>query len=132
MAKRYNPDMPGGDVQVRISLISGDDADLESLDDWLRGERELTGRVAHATAPPQQGEMGVPPEALIVAVGSGGTLSVLAAALKAWVSLPRRSDVRIKIQGVDGHVVEIAADCVSDSRVDDLVRQALGYGMPGE
>ena len=124
--------MLGANAQIRISLISGDHADLESLGSWLRGEGELSGRVVPAMAGPREGELGVPADALIVAVGSGGTLSVLAAALKAWVSLPRRSDVRIKIQGVDGRAVEIAADRVSEDRIDDLIRQALGYGMPGE
>jgi Effector Associated Constant Component 1 len=131
-AEGYNHDMLGGDTQVRISLIAGDYSDLESLEDWLRRERELAGRVMAAVGRPREGELGVPAEALIVAVSSGGVLSVLAGALKAWVSLPRRSDVRIKIQGAEGRVVEIAADRVCDSRVDDLLRQALGYKVPGE
>jgi len=121
-----------GETQVRISLIAGSHSDLESLQDWLRADRELAGRVMPAVRRPREGEMGVPADALVVAVSSGGVLSVLAAALKAWVSLPRRSDVRIKIQGADGSVVEIGADHVSDNRVDDLVRQALDYKARGE
>jgi hypothetical protein len=131
-AERYNRDMVGGDAQVRISLTTGDRSDLESLEDWLRQEQGLAGRVLPAVGRPRPGELGVPAEALIVAVSSGGVLSVLAASLKSWVSLPRRSDVRVKIQGADGRVVEIAADRISDDRVDDLIRQALGYLAPGE
>jgi hypothetical protein len=59
-------------------------------------------------------------------------VSVLAASLKAWLSLPRRSDVRIRVQGTDGRAVEIDADRVSGERVDDLVRQALNSMTPEE
>jgi hypothetical protein len=59
-------------------------------------------------------------------------VSVLAASLKAWLSLPRRSDVRIRVQGTDGRAVEIDADRVSGERVDDLVRQALTSMTPEE
>jgi hypothetical protein len=124
--------LEGGDVQVCISIVGGDQAELESLDDWLRREHELAGRITFAAAGPREGELGVLGEALIVAVSSGGTVSVLAASLKAWLSLPRRSDVRIRVQGTDGRAVEIDADRVSGERVDDLVRQALTSMTPEE
>ena len=119
-------------MQVRISIVGGDQADLESLDDWLRQEPELAGRVTFAAPRPREGELGALGEALVVAVSSGGTVSVLAASLKAWISLPRRSDVRIRVQGADRQVVEIEADRVSGERVDDLIRQALASGRPQE
>jgi hypothetical protein len=125
--------MLGGDVQVHISITGGDQAELESLDDWLRRERELAGHVAFAAAPPREGELGVLGEALIVAVGSGGAISVLAAALKSWLSLPRRSDVRIKVEErADRRIVEIEADRVSAERIDDWVRQVLSLETPPE
>jgi hypothetical protein len=124
--------MLGGDVQVRISVVGGDQAELESLDDWLHREPELAGRVTFAAARPREGELGALGEALVVAVSSGGAVSVLAASLKAWISLPRRSHVRIRVQGADGHVVEIEADRVGGERVDDLIRQALASGRPQE
>jgi hypothetical protein len=116
-------------VWVRISIVD-DHAELESLDNWLRRERELAGRVTFAAPSLREGELGALGEALVVAVSSGGTASVLAASLKAWVSLPHRSDVRIKVQGPDGRVVEIAANRVSGERVDDLLRQALASEAP--
>lgn len=115
-------------MTVRISLAGGGQADLESLVDWLRRERELAGRIEFAPTMMREGELGAPTEALVVAVGSGGAVSVLAASLKAWLSLPRRSDVQIRIQGGDGRVVEINASRVSEQRIDDLVRQSLGSG----
>lgn len=119
-------------MQVRISIVGGDHAELESLDDWFRREHELAGRVTWAAAGPREGELGALAEALVVAVSSGGTVSVLAASLKAWISLPRRSDVRIRVQGADGRLVKIDADRVSGERLDDLVRQVLGSETPQE
>jgi hypothetical protein len=119
-------------MEIRISVVRNHSAELESLQDWLRQEQELSGRVALATSSPREGELGLPAETLVVAVGSGGALSVLAASLKAWLSLPRRSDVRIKVQAADGRTVEISADRVSSARIDSLLRQALGDTMPGE
>lgn len=69
-------------MEIRISVADGDAADVESLADWLRGERELTGRVNHASPELRSGQLGGLSDALVVAVGSGGTISVLAAALK--------------------------------------------------
>jgi Effector Associated Constant Component 1 len=121
-------------MEILISLVDGTDraAALESLGDWLRGEPELAGRVSVAGPEPGEGELGALGDALVVAVGSGGTLSVLALSLKAWLSQPRRSDVRIRVEGKDGHVVEIGADRIDGEQVDALVRQALGGKVPKE
>lgn len=119
-------------MQARIWIADGDHAALESLDDWLRRERELAGLVTFATRRPRVGELGSLGEALIVAVSSGGTVSVLAASLKAWISLPRHSDVRIRVQGPDGRLVELDADRVSGERIDDLIRQVLASETPQE
>lgn len=115
-------------MQVRIWIEGDYRPELESLNDWLRQEHQLAGRIMWVPRAPQEGELGSLSEALVVAVSSGGTVTVLAASLKAWITLPRHSDVRIKVQGADGRVVEIEADHVSGERVDDLVRQALGSG----
>jgi hypothetical protein len=117
----------GGGVEVRISFVAGDREDgLESLSDWLRAEPELAGRISLTAAEPRPGELGAAVDALVAAVGSGGALSVLAMSLNAWLSQPRRSDVRIRVEGETGRVVEIDADRVDSDRVEALVRQALG------
>lgn len=119
-------------MDVRISLADGGrGGGLESLSDWLRGEPELAGRIDVTGDKPRPGELGALADALVVAVGSGGTLSVLATSLKTWLSQPRRSDVRIRVQGETGRVVEIVADRVDGGRIEALVRQALG-GVPEE
>jgi membrane-associated two-gene conflict system component 1 (EACC1) len=119
-------------VDIRISVTRGDLADLESLDDWLRGERELAGRVKLAGTAPHDGELGALSECLVVALGSGGAITVvgttLAGALKAWLSHPRRSDVRVEVHRHDGTSVEIDAKRVraGDIDVEATIRQALG------
>ncbi|QKW08373.1 hypothetical protein HUT18_20355 [Streptomyces sp. NA04227] len=98
---------------------------LAELSDWFAHEPELRGRVTADDEPPRPGELGSLTSVLVVAVGSGGVLSVLAASLKAFLALPRRSDVRIKVEGrPDGRTVEIDAKRVRD--VEGLLREALG------
>lgn len=117
----------GEDVEIRISLVDGDQAaGLESLADWLHGEPELAGRVSVAGTEPRAGELGALVDALVVSVGSGGALSVLAASLKGWLLQPRRSGVRIRVQGETGRVVEVVGENIDDQHVEALVRQALG------
>ena len=122
----------GGAVEIRISCVGGDRAaDVESLSDWFRGEPELAGRLRVTGPMPGEGELGALADVLVIAVGSGGTLSVLATSLKAWLAQPRRSDVRIRVQRDGGETVEIDANRVDGERVDALIRQALG-GRPSE
>jgi Effector Associated Constant Component 1 len=120
-------------MDVRVSLVGGNPgADLESLDDWLLGEPELAGQVRLSAPVPREGELGALAEVLVAAVSSGGALSVLAASLYAWLSQPRRSDVRIRVQGEDGRAVEIDADRVNARQAEDMLRKALDFGRPKE
>ena len=123
----------GGSVEILISLAGEDQvAGLESLGDWLRGEPELAGRVRVNGSAPREGELGALAEVLVVAVGSGGTLSVLAASLKSWISQPRRSDFQIRVKRPDGHSIEITANRANSEQVDTLLRQALSDQVPKE
>jgi len=117
-------------AELRVSIDESSPAGLESLYDWLRGEAALAGKVRVTGHSPQEGELGALPEALVIAVGSGGTLSVLAGALKAWISLPRRTNVRIQVHGADGQVVKIDAERINEERIDDLLKRALDFGDP--
>ena len=120
-------------MEARISLVGGNPAvDLESLDAWLEGEPELVGQVRLSAPPPRDGELGALVDVLVAAVGSGGVLSVLAASLHAWLSGPRRSDVRIRVQGDAGRVVEIDADRVDAQQAEILLRQARDFGRVEE
>lgn len=110
---------------VQLS-VKGDEPveELAELSDWLHQESELRGLVSPGDAVPRPGELGALSDLLMVAVGSGGTLSVLAASLKVFLAQPRRSDVRIVVTAPDGRRVELDAKRVGD--VEQLLRQTLG------
>ncbi|MGW3771705.1 effector-associated constant component EACC1 [Actinomadura verrucosospora] len=113
-------------VEARLSLESADPIpDLESLADWLRGESEFHGRVTVHSGAPEDGQLGTVPQALVVALGSGGAVSVLVATLRSWLSLPRRSSVKIKVLGKDGAKIEVDAKNIREKRVEALVDEVL-------
>ena len=83
----------------------------------------MRGLVTPETAAPKNGQLGPLTEVLIAAVSSGGTVSVLAAALQAFLIQPRRADVRIVLTTPGGRRVEIDAKRVDD--VEALLRRML-------
>ena len=91
---------------------------FEELVHWLSREPALRGRVRRASRTVTAGTLGPGAAVLEVAVGGGGALTVLATSLKTFLSLPRRSDVKITVTSAqDGtRTVEIDA-----KRVDDVV-----------
>jgi hypothetical protein len=114
-------------VEVRISCVGEDSAaGIESLSDWLHGERELAGRLRLSGPVPGRNELGALADVLVVAVGSGGTLSVLATSLKAWLAQPHKPDFRVRVKGPDGRSVEIDAKRTDVASVLTLLREALG------
>jgi hypothetical protein len=97
-------------MKVRISIAEADrPVELKSLAFWLREEPELAGRVAVTENIPQAGELEAVADALVVVVGSGRALSILAASLSTWLQ-SRASGVRIRLQTETGQTVEIGAD----------------------
>jgi hypothetical protein len=89
--------MPEMGIETRIKAIGGESADLGSLYDWLRNEDGLRGCVRFARAPFGAEEMGAAQDAIVVAAGSGGALTVLASALPVWLRQRRGSQVKIEI-----------------------------------
>jgi len=121
------------EVDLRISLADDRDdeqgANLESLSGWLRDAPELAGYVTEDRVQ-RPGELSALSDALVVSVGSGGMLSVLAMSLKVWLAQPRRSRVRIRVETHKGRTVEIDADRVGRDKVEALIRQAIGSVHP--
>ncbi|HET9895365.1 MAG TPA: hypothetical protein VFQ44_10565 [Streptosporangiaceae bacterium] len=124
------PDGAGTDGAGADGAGADGPAGLESLDGWLRGETELAGQIRPSVPQPRPGDMGALPEALIVAVGSGGAVSALAAALSGWLSQPRRSDIRVRVEVPGDRVVEVGGDRVRADQIESLLRQALD--IPGK
>ncbi|MER5528342.1 hypothetical protein ABT075_27770 [Streptomyces sp. NPDC002677] len=99
--------------------------DAESLTDWLSGEPALAGKVRLTGGAPAEGRLGVPLDTVSVLLGAGGPLTVLASCLRAWITQPRRSDVKLSVRHEHGPAVEIDAKRVSREDVEQLLRQAL-------
>lgn len=119
-------------MEIMIQPVGGERAALESLADWLRGEPELAGRVSMTMPNPPEGALGAASDTLVVALGSGGALSVLAASLKAWLGQPRGSSVTILVKSGKGRSAEITADRVDGEQVEAIVRQVLGGPASGD
>ncbi|MEU4541493.1 hypothetical protein AB0G15_42355 [Streptosporangium sp. NPDC023825] len=113
-------------METRLTVADGPDSSghLESLRDWLGMEPEIRGRVRKSAPLPKEGELGGVTDAVIVALGSGGTLSALAMSLRTWLSQPRRSDVTIRVE-IGDRSVEVDAKRVSEGRIEALLEQAL-------
>jgi hypothetical protein len=130
MFRSWNLDVrcQGGAVVMDVRLlIEGADpvGGLEALALWLRQEPELRSRVKLEETAPAAGELGAVAEVLVAALGSGGAVSALAVSLRGFLSQPRRSDVRIIVEGPGGRRMALDAKRVGD--VEGLVRQALGH-----
>ncbi|MFJ8954936.1 hypothetical protein ACIRO1_33045 [Streptomyces sp. NPDC102381] len=104
---------------------------LLSLADWLRYEEDLRGktRVEHYEITP--GQMGGLPEALVVALSTGGAATVLARAVVEWVK-QRKSDVTVKAVRPNGESFEIdlrrvtAPEALAAQLCDFLSREQSG------
>ncbi|MEU6280490.1 hypothetical protein [Streptomyces sp. NPDC047028] len=115
-----------------ISVLSKDPvSDAESLTDWLRGDAGLAGRVRLTGSEPVDGHLGTALDTVTVLLGAGGPLTVLASCLRAWITQPRRSDVRLEIRREGGPTVEIDAKRVAAEDVAELLREALAEAPEG-
>lgn len=115
-------------MQAAIEINDSADAlaEFESLHRWLGESTSLRGAVTlDQTMTP--GEMGAVSDVLVVALGSGGAVTALAASLGAWLH-SRRSHVKIKVTAADGSSVEIDVKRAKGDQagVEELLRETLG------
>jgi hypothetical protein len=105
-------------------------AQLGELAEWLRHERELRGRIRLEQGAPAPDEMsGGLPEALVVALSTGGAVTVLARAAVEWVK-HRTRDVTLKVVRANGESFEIGVQRATSD--DALVAQLLDFLGPDE
>lgn len=95
-------------MTIGVESASEAGADYASLRASLVAEDELRGYVHTRNAAPAPGTLGIPPEALVVSLGQGGAVTVLASALVSWLR-HRTTDVTIKIIRKDGSRTEVHA-----------------------
>lgn len=113
-------------MEVHLSVDGTEsDGELERLASWLRQEPELRGRVKPPGTKPTEGELGVLEDALVAAVSGGGAITVLITALQAFLSMRKRADLKITVEGPGGKRT-IDAKNVRDETAELLLRQALG------
>ncbi|WP_127501725.1 effector-associated constant component EACC1 [Actinoplanes solisilvae] len=118
-------------MEITLSVSADESIEMMgSLRDWLSYEPELTGLVTPLPTANNPGVLSWTTDALLVAVGSGGTLSVLAASLGVWLSQPRNADVRIEIRDGAGRSVVIDAKRVKDP--ERLISEAFADRTEGE
>jgi Effector Associated Constant Component 1 len=89
-------------VWIRVDRAEGSSLDaLRSLQAWIAGEQELSGRVRHIPEEPPAGAMGGASAALAVALGPGGIATAAATVLLAWIRR-RTGSVKVTLQRPDG------------------------------
>ena len=95
------------------------DAPLRSLRQWLNSEPTLRGRVDFVQLPPSPGKLGSVADTLMVALASGGALTVLAQSVSVWLQ-QRHSEIVIEIREENGRTTSISAKGkVADDFVGD-------------
>ena len=97
-------------VNVTVSVLGRDAVaveELRSLFTCLRGKQEFRGRVRLVETAPEPGTLGGWPEALAVALGEGGAITVLASAVMSWIR-HRPSDVTCTLTLSEGRSVTLA------------------------
>jgi hypothetical protein len=109
-------------ADLRIT-VDGQDSDVESLHDWLRGEPELRGRIRQGETPGPDGAMGAVVD-VIVGVVSSGAATALATSLQVWLT-QRRGDVSVGVHGPGGREVVLNAKRIPDA--ERLVNTVLGW-----
>ncbi|MET0234817.1 MAG: hypothetical protein ABW224_09290 [Kibdelosporangium sp.] len=114
---------------MRAAIEINDSADalaqFESLHGWLAESTSLRGALTlEQTMKP--GEMGGAADVLVVALGSGGAVTALAASLGSWL-YSRRSHVKIKVTAADGSSIEVDVKRAKGDQagVEDLLRETL-------
>ena len=121
--------MPAAVTRARIVIVDGGENDLRSLYGWLRNEDDLRGCVRLSRPPIGDEEMGTGPDAIMVALGSGGALTVLASAVPTWLRQRRGSRVKVEVKmSPAGKTVIIEGPADAAER---LLKQALGAGSDG-
>lgn len=114
---------------IRVTAARDALAELTSLREWLGREAAFRGRVQVERQPIEPGQMGGVTDTLTVALGAGGTVTVLANSVSVWLR-QRRSDVKIEVSSSNGKKVTVTAERVPDPVA--LIRTVLGTGQDAE
>jgi hypothetical protein len=96
-------------VEIRLGIVGGDPIEeLRSLRSWLLAEEPLRGVIRHSPTAGEPADMGSVSDLLVVAVGSGGALAVLARSVSTWLE-HRHPGVVLEVKGPDGAALRLEA-----------------------
>lgn len=112
--------------------VDGDNARaaLESLFDWLRHEEVLRGHIQLRPSTVTPETMGAFDETLLVVLGSGGAVSVLARSLTEWVK-QRTSDVQLTLKRPNGETISVDGRRIRDlAALTDIVSRFVDEDAP--
>jgi hypothetical protein len=113
---------------VRISVVTAADADAElrRLNDWLREEDALRGRVDLERAAPGPGQMGFVTQALLARLDDAGDAAAMSQSLDIYLRL-RGPEVKLMIQ-VGGEPLELSVSTTPEAsrRIFEDVVRAIG------
>ena len=110
-------------MDVHIQISGGDFDDLASLTQWLGDERELRGRVRQIPAPISGTQLGGITDLLTVALGAGGSATVLALSLSTWLQT-RKTTAKLTVKS-GGRSVTLDIGTVHD--MQPLLQQVLQH-----
>ncbi|MGI5454328.1 effector-associated constant component EACC1 [Streptomyces sp. CA-249302] len=114
-------------MELEIRLGEGtSDAEVASLLEWLRRERDLQGRVRAQRRAPKPEELGGSFELISVAVGSGGIATAFVTSLGSWLSSRRtEQSVTVTLDGKSVQIVRNGADVIDEAELLRLIKQTL-------
>ena len=95
-------------MQARLQVVGCSHADLVALREWLTREPTFRGKVGVEEPILEPDDMGALAEILVVGLGAGGTLTVLAGSVSVWLE-QRPSDITVELTNPDGTSTKISA-----------------------
>jgi hypothetical protein len=95
-------------VEVSLAGSRNIATDLAALRSWLSNEKELRGRISAGKPTDAPSEMGSVSDVLVVALGSGGALTVLINSLAIWLR-NQRSELFVELTRPDGSKIKFGA-----------------------
>ena len=111
---------PAG-VKLQLSGARDVGSELMSLREWLSSEPEFRGHLYGEGEESTPGAMGAVSDVLVVALGSGGAMTVLFQSLNAWLQA-RRPEVSVDVTNPDGSTVRISASGSAATKVVDNLK----------
>lgn len=108
------------EVVLRLSA-----AEASSLLAWLDREPGLRGRVTRGQEPLAPGRMGSVLHTIVVTLGSGGSVALLARSLPLWIK-QRRTEVTIELS-VGDRTAHIEANHLEPEHARQLIEEALAH-----